>query len=325
MSIIKKTLLLFMILIALITIDVTGYILIEYASFSDALYMTIISITTVGYREVFELSDNGKLFTIWVIISGLGTVFYIAGAIVERAFEHNIRLILGRRKMKTLLKLKDHVIIAGFGIMALNVCRDLTKLKCKFVIIENDQERYSFAEEKGYSVIMGDATDEELIKKAGINKAKAFISLLATDADNIFTVMTAREVNPSIYIITRAKDIANKNRLHKIGASRVVTPYELGSRKIVNSVLKPNVVDFIDVMAYSPKISLSIEELTVEEDSFFANKELKDSGFRENYNIIVIAIKRQDDMFFNPSSTLKILVGDILILVGEKDKLLTIH
>jgi len=318
----KKFLLLFFILAALILLDTIGYIIIEGADFSDALFMTVISITTVGYSEIFPLSHAGRLFTIWVIISGLGASFYIVGAIAENAFEGNIRRILGRRKMKMIKKMKDHVIVAGFGRMGEYVCRELNKKKIKFLIIENDPERFALAEEHEYNVLLGDATNEEALHQAAIDKASTFISLLSSDADNIFTVLALREINQAICIISRALDVANEKRLYKLGANRVVSPIELGSRHIVNTVVRPNVVDFIHVMTQASKVSLSIEEVTIEENSPFAGKEIKDSRLRENFNIIVIAIKRQDEMFFNPPSTQIILAGDILILVGEKEKLL---
>lgn len=324
MSNIRKILLLFSVLLLLIALDVAGYILIEKVPFIDALYMTVISITTVGYREVFDLSPQGKLFTIWVIVSGLSIFLYIVGTLAEGAFEDNIRRILGRRKMRSLSQLKDHVIIAGYGVMGEHVCRELHKLKIKFVTIESHGERFANAEERGYSVIMGDATDEAILKLAGVDKARTFISLLASDADNIFTVLSAREANSSIFIIARALDAANKNKLHKIGANRVITPYELSSRRIVNTVVRPNVVELIDVMTYSPRMSLSIEEFTIGIDSPFAEKLIRNSGLRQDFNAIVIGIKRGEEMFFNPSPNLKIQTGDILILVGEKDKLLKI-
>ncbi|MCP4220563.1 MAG: potassium channel protein [bacterium] len=321
----RKFLLLFAILITLVSIDVTGYKLLSEASFVDALYMTVISITTVGFGEVFPLSPNAKLFTIWVIISGLGVFFYIVTAIVEIVFEGNIRRILGRRKMKSILKLKDHMIIAGFGIMGEHVCKELEKVKIKFVVLENDNERFVVAEAKGYNAILGNATEEDFLMQAGVEKAGVFISLLGTDAENIFTVMSAREINPSLFIITRAMEAVNKKKFFKIGANRVITPYELSSRRIVNTALRPNVVELIDVMTHSRNISLSIEEITVSGDSDFSGKEIRNSGLRENYNAIIIAIKRGEEMFFNPSPTLEIQEGDILILVGEKDVLVTIH
>jgi len=299
--------------------------LIEKVNFFDALYMTIISITTVGFSEVIQLSANGRIFTIWVIISGLGSFFYIVGKIAESTFEGNIRSILGRRKMKMLLKMKDHVILAGFGRMGEQVCRELTQLKIKFIVIEHQSERFALAEEMEFNVILEDATNEEALRKAGIDKATTFISLLSSDAENIYTVMAARELNPRINIISRALDTANEKRLYRVGANRIISPYELGSRRIINTVLRPNVVDMIDLMTFSAKMSISIEELTIQENSPFANKKIKDSGLRENYNIIVIAIRRKGEMIFNPNPNEDIIPGDILILVGEKDKLLTLY
>ena len=324
MSNYRKILLLFSILVALILVDTIGYMVIEKAHLFDALYMTVISITTVGYTEVFTLSPLGKLFTIWVIFSGLGTFFYIIGKIAESTFEGNIRSILGRRKMKMLLKMKDHVIVAGFGRMGEHVCRELAQKKVKFVVIENHSERFALAEEHEFDVIMDDATHEEALRKAGVDKAQTFISLLSSDADNIYTVMAVRELHPSISIISRALDSPNEKRLYKVGANSVISPYELGSRRIVNTVIRPNVVDIIDLMTFAPTISISIEELTIKKDSSFAGKKIKDSGFRENYNIIVIAIRRSDKMIFNPNPNEDILAGDILILVGEKEKLLSL-
>lgn len=321
----KKIFLLFSILTLIIIFDVTGYLIIENVNFFDAFYMTMISITTVGYREIFPLSMEGKLFTIWVILSGLVAFFYIAGTIVENAFELNVRRILGRRKMKMLSKMKDHVVIAGFGVMGEHVCRELNQLKVKFSIIESQNSRFAIAEELGFNVLLGDATNEEVLRSAGAENANTFISLLSKDSDNIFTVMAVRELNQSVCIISRAMDLTNEKRLYKVGANRVVTPYELGSRRIVNTVLRPHVVDFIDLMTFAPQMSLSIEELTVKSNSPLARKLLKTSGIRQNYNIIVLALKRNDEMHFNPSSTMEILPGDVLILIGEKDKLLDLY
>jgi voltage-gated potassium channel len=321
----RKIFLLFAILMTLILVDTAGYMLIEKVHFLDALYMTVISITTVGYTEVFPLSPYGRTFTIWVIFSGLGTFFYIIGKIAESTIEGNLRSILGRRKMKMLLKMKDHVIVAGFGRMGERVCRELAQKKVKFVIIENHSDRFALAEENEFDVIMDDATHEEALRKAGVDKAQTFISLLASDADNIYTVMAVREINPSISIISRALDSPNEKRLYRVGANRVISPYELGSRRIINTVLRPNVVDMIDLMTFAPTISISIEELTIRQGSSYAGKKIKESGFRENYNIIVIAIRRRQEMIFNPNPNEDILAGDILILVGEKEKLLNLY
>ncbi|MGE5342908.1 MAG: potassium channel family protein [Candidatus Omnitrophota bacterium] len=321
----KKVLILLTILGALIIIDVSGYIAIEGASFFDAFYMTIISITTVGYREVFPLSTQGRMFTIWVIITGLGTFFYIAGLLVENTLEVNLRHILGRRKKKMLAKMSEHVVVAGFGIMGEHVCRELFRKKVKFIIIDSNPARFAMAEELGYYVILGDATCEDILLTASLDKAQTFISLLSKDSDNIFTVMAVRELNSSVNIISRALDITNEKRLYKVGANRVVTPYELGSSRIVNTILRPNVVDFIDLMTFAPEMSLSIEELPVKTNSPFANKSLRESGLREDFNFIVIATKRDGELVFNPKPDHRIIPGDVLIIVGEKEKILGLN
>ncbi|MCK4765894.1 MAG: potassium channel protein [Candidatus Aminicenantes bacterium] len=310
---------------AIIFINTAGYMIIEEVDFTPALYMTILSVTTVGYREVFPLSTGGIFFTIWVILSGIGVFFYITVSIAEYIFEGRVRKILGRRRMKKFSELKNHVVIAGFGRMGEYVCRELAEKKIKFVVIENNPERFAIAEERNYNVLLNDATEDEALKLAGVRRAKTFISLLSSDADNIFTVLSTREFNPGIFIISRALEFGNEKKLCKIGANRVILPYELSSRRIVHTVLKPNVVEFLDTVTYSsPEIFLSIEEYTIREDSPLAGKEIKDTGLREEFNAMVVAIKRTKGVIFSPSSHEKIEVGDILILVGEKAKILGI-
>jgi voltage-gated potassium channel len=325
MSLKRKICIPFFILIILLIIDINGYILIEKVSFLDSLYMTIITVTTVGFREVFPLTHTGKMFTIFVVLSGLGIFFYIAVTFAENALEGGLRKILGRRKMKILSKMNEHIIIAGFGRMGEYVSKELVKRTKKFILIEKDESRFAIAEELGFNVILGDATSENILRELNINKAKTLVSLLSSDADNMFTVLSAREMNPSIFIITRALDVVNEKKLYKMGADKVISPHEISSRRIINIVLKPNVSDFIDIMAYSQKLALSIEEITVRPDCFLVGKKIRDSRLREDYNTIVVAVKRDEQMFFNPSSQQVIQSDDILILLGEKEKLMNLR
>ena len=323
MGIHKRMFLSFLAIVILIGIDVFGYmVIVPGIDIGDALYMTIISITTVGYGEVFPLSDSARLFTIWVIISGLGLFFYFIQHLLKESLELNIRTILGRRKMKKLEKNKGHIIIAGFGLMGEQICRSLCQAKSNFIIIEKDRERFELGESLNYKIIHGDATNEEILNAANTSKAKVFLSLLSSDMDNIYTVMAVREVHPDITIMTRSQEEINRKRLHKVGADRVISPYDLGSRRLVNSILRPNLVEFIDLMTYTPNISLSIEEYYIEEDSEFCNKKILDSGLRENYLLIIVGIKREGDMIFNPLADEVIKFKDILILLGESQNLL---
>ena len=220
--------------------------------------------------------------------------------------------------------MKDHIVISGFGRMGKLVACELNQKKINLVIIENNQECFAQAEELGYNVILADATSEETLKKVGIERAKTYISLLPSDAENLFTVLTARELNPSIFIITRCFETENEKKLTRSGANLVITPHQLTSRRIVNTVLKPNVVNLMDIVSRAQNLSLSLEEITIGEDSDFTGKAIRDSGIRQDYDAMVVAVKRKDHLFFNPSPEIILVPGDILILIGERDKILQI-
>ena len=305
-------------------IDVGGYMLIEKASFLDALYMTVISVSTVGYREVFDLSPAGVGFTIFVIVSGLGIFFSAAVFIGETIIESRLRKILGRRKMKSIEKMNNHIIIVGFGRMGEQVTRELCQKDVDFVIIEKDQERFARAEEMGFDVMLADATAEDFLEVAGIKRARTLISLLPTDAENLFTVLTARDLNENIFIITRAVEMINEKKLIKIGADQVVTPHRLTSQRIVNTVLKPNVVNLIDLVTQSKDLSLSLEEVRISDDSPLLGKTIRQSGIRQQYDAMVVAVQRDERLLFNPSPDLTISVDDLLILIGHKENLLKV-
>lgn len=222
---------------------------------------------------------------------------------------------------KNMSKMKNHIVIAGFGRMAEVVCRELSQAHHDFIIIENSPQRFAIAEERNYNVLNANAAEEEVLMAAGIEKARVFITLLSEDADNIFTILSAREINPHLVIITRATDMANEKKLYKAGATRVVSPYELSSYRIVRMVQKPNVVDFFDILLSPEKYTLSIEERTVGENSDLNGKVIREAGLRERFNAIVVAVRREGEMLFNPSPELGIRAGDILIVLGEKERL----
>ncbi|MBN1939941.1 MAG: potassium channel protein [Candidatus Aminicenantes bacterium] len=318
----RKTLILGLILLGVLAAGTGGYILISRVSFIDALYMTVISITTVGFREVIPLTPTGKIFTIALIVVGLGIVLYFFQTIVEDTLEGRIRKILGRRKMeKNMARMRDHVVVAGFGRMGEIVCRELSEAGVDFLIIENSPQRYAMAEENNYPVLNANATDEGALQAGGIEKARVFISLLSDDADNILSVITAREINPALLIIARALDAANEKKMVRAGASRVVSPYELTSHRIVRMVAKPNIVDFFDVLLSARNVALSLEELLIREQSDLNGRAIREAGFRERFKAIIVAVRREQEMIFNPSPDLVIKTGDILILIGERESL----
>jgi voltage-gated potassium channel len=318
-----KLLTLGLLILGLLVAGTGGYMLISGVSFLDALYMTVISITTVGYREIIPLTQSGKIFTIVLIVVGLGIVFYFLQTIVEDALEGRIRKIFGRRKMqKNMARMERHVVVAGYGRMGETVCRELAETGADFVIMETSPQRFALAEERGLSVLNANAADEDVLKAAGLEKARVFISLLADDADNILAVLTAREINPALIIITRALDSANVRKMVKAGATRVVSPYDLTSHRIVRMVRKPNVIDFFDGLLASQKYKLSMEELEVGEGSEFSGRTIREAGFRERFNTIIVAVRRGAEMIFNPGPDLVLRQGDILILIAEPETLL---
>jgi voltage-gated potassium channel len=318
----KKILTLGALLLAVIALGTLGYVVLAGGSFIDALYMTIITVTTVGFKEAFPLTPVGKAFTIVLIVTGLGLVFYFLNTIIEDTMEGRIRKIFGRRKMeKNMARMRDHVVVAGFGRMAEVVCKELEEAGVEFIIVENSPQRFAVAEERNYNVLNASATDEDALVAAGIEKARVVLALLPDDADNLFAILTARELNPALCIITRALDTGNEKKLYKAGATRVVSPYDLSSHRIVRMVQKPNVVDFFDFLLSSHKYTLSLEEKVVGENSDLAGKALRDAGFREKFNAIIVAVRREGEMIFNPGPDLILQSGDILILIGEREAL----
>jgi len=318
----RKLLTLTVLLLAVVAVGTAGYVILTGSSFVDALYMTVISVTTVGYREAVPLTLPGKVFTMILIVLGLGLVFYFLQTIIEDTMEGRIRKILGRRKMeKNMAKMKNHVVIAGFGRMGEVVCRELAAEGAEFIIIENSPQRFAVAEEHDYPVLNASAADEDVLKAAGLEKARVFVSLLSDDADNIFAVLTAHEINPKLLIIARALDQINEKKLFRAGATRIVSPYELSSHRIVRMVQKPNVVDFFDFLLGAKDYRLSLEEVIVGESSGLRGKAIRDAGFRERFKAIIVAVRRAGEMIFNPSPDLVIETGDILILIGEKETL----
>ncbi len=305
----------------ILVIDVGGYMLIEGANFSDSLYFTLINITTLGLHEVIPLSNYGRLFTGFVVLSGLSVFFYLNAMIQEIVVDSRIRTIFGRRRMRKLSKLQDHVIIAGFGIMGENVAEALQLEGKHFVVIEKDPERFADAESRGYMVFNEDATTDANLLALNIRKASTFISLLNSDAQNMFTVLSARELNPNLFIISRSFEHGNINKLKKSGANIIISPYDLSSRRIVNTVIRPNVVNLIDLVTQSRDLSLTLEEMLIDEDSIIRNKKIRESGIKENSNAIVVAVKRGEDLNFNPSPDFVLEIGDILILIGDKSKI----
>ena len=307
----KKILVSALILLIILSYGTSGYMLIEDSNLTDSLYMTVISITTVGFSEVIPLSPAGKYFTIFLIFGGVGFFLYIVSMITEAMVEGGLQSFLAG--------LKDHFIVCGFGRIGKVISKILHENKRTFVIIENNPEEIKAIEELNYLVLQGDSTSDDTLDKAHISTAKALIAVTSSDADNVYVILSARVLNPNIYILARSSGKKGaESKLLRSGANKVFSPYEIGARRMAQSLVRPTVIDFIDLTVHDGELGLRLEELQVSDKATFANKSLLQSGIRSEHDLIVVAIKREKgEMLFNPNPNTDILPGDILVVLGE--------
>lgn len=322
MKIVKSQLLHSLLLIAgVIFLGTTGYVMVEGWSVFDSLYMTIITITTVGYGEVHPLSNSGRVFTLFLIVGGVGTILYTLNNAARILIEGELQDIFGRRKMEKKIKgLKDHYIVCGYGRMGKVICKELHEKGSQFVVVEKEQAGADY--EDNILFIKGDATRDDVLREAGIERARGLISVLSTDAENLYVVLSAKVLNPELNIVARAGEEGSEQKLLRAGADRVVSPYHIGGLRIAHSLLKPAVVDFIEFATRSGNIDLQMEEVYVRDGSRITGMTLDECGIGRELGIIIVAIKKGGgEMRFNPTFKTTIKAEDILIALGERAKL----
>ncbi|GBD89464.1 voltage-gated potassium channel Kch [bacterium BMS3Abin04] len=307
-------------IVAIIIIGTVGYAFIEGWTLFESFYMTIITISTTGFKELKPLSRPGMILTAFLIISGVLAIAYTGGRGIQILVE--AQFFRRRRMNKKLGSIAEHYIVCGFGRMGRVICEELYQNGQPFVVVENNSVKIERLLEMNYLFFEGDATADETLLAAGIRKAKGLVSVLDSDAQNVFVVLSAKELNPDIFIVARAVDEGTESKLLKAGANRVVKPYELGGSRMVHLLLRPGVMDFIDGVARNRDVAISLEEVTIPENSKLAGKTLADSPLRKEWNIIVIAVSKANGKFmYNPSAATTIEVGDKLIAIGEAESL----
>ena len=309
--------------ILILALGTIGYMTIEGWPFIDALYMTVITISTVGFKEVNQIDGAGRIFTILLVFFGVGFTLYVAAAIVQFMVEGRIRIIMGRRRLdKKIDRLKNHYIVCGYGRIGRVLCRHLRRANIDIAVIEKDSELIPVMDEDGVLYIAGEATDENNLIKAGIERAKAVVAALATDTDNVFLVLTARQLAPELLIIARSSQDTAKIKLRAAGADFVESPYVMGAVSMAHRIIRPTVTSFLDLAFAHKRRDIQMEEIPVSPTSEMVNVQLKDSGIRQKYNLIIIAIMKPDgNMLFNPSFEAVIAPNDTVIAVGETDNL----
>jgi voltage-gated potassium channel len=307
--------------LSLLLIGTIGFHMIESISFLDSLYMTIITVFTVGFREINEpLSPAGQVFTIFIILGGVGSVLYTFSKLAEIVYEGTINKIWRRKRMeKKVQKLKEHYIICGHGRMGQTVRERLEAENLPFVVIDHGEEGLATIRHKQDCLyIEGDATKGEVLLQAGIKRAKALAALLATDADNLYLVMTVKMLNPSLFVSSKAMGEDAERKILQIGANKVVSPYKESGIKIAQGLIRPTLVDFMDLIIRRSELSLSMEELTVKKASRIVDRTLSECDIRRKANVIVIAVKKPgEDIVFNPSPSVNIVTGDTLLVLGN--------
>jgi voltage-gated potassium channel len=310
-------------LISIIAGGTIGYMLIEGWSAWDAFYMTVITITTVGYREVHDLSRAGQAFTVLIIVSGVGAALYsftlLAAVVVEGGLPKRFQR---RRAARMLETIKDHFIICGYGRIGRLIAGQFRRQKVPYVVVERDAERQQLAIEDGGLAVEADASREDVLKRVGIDRARGLIAAVSTDAENVYTVLSARVLRPEIFIIGRAENEDASEKLKHAGANRVISPYHIGAVQMAQTALRPAVVDFIALATSSDSVELALEEITVAPDSTLAGRSLLAANMRQRFGVIVIGIQRRDGrMEFNPEPDTSIDGGDKLVVLGRPDSM----
>lgn len=300
-----------------------GYMAIEGWGAFDALYMTAITLTTVGFSEIHPLSTAGRAFTMILSLGGVFTMFYAATALISAIVTGRVRGDLWRQRMERRLEaLQGHVIVCGLGRMGRMVCGEFSATGEPFVVIDRSPEVLADFAFPNAIPVAGDATSDEVLRRAGVERARALVTLAASDADNLYITMSARLLNEKLDIVARAEEDGADKKLLRAGANRVISPYVIGGHRVAQAVLRPAVMDFLELATREDYLELQIEEIDVEGGSALAGAQIKDPRIRRDLGIIVVAVKRgSDPMAFNPAPDVTVAAGDTLIVLGHREQL----
>ena len=300
-----------------------GYVLVEGWSPWDALFMTVTTITTVGYREVHPLSLPGQAFTVLLIVAGVGTALYTFTLLATVVVDGGIHARFARRRRQRMLDdLTDHFIVCGYGRIGAIIVEELRRQHVPYVVIERNHDRVQAVMDTGGLAVEADASSEEVLTRLGIARARGFIAAVGTDAENVYAVLTARVLRPDLYIIGRAETEDAERKLLRAGANRVVSPYRIGARELAQTALRPAVVDFFELATRAGNLELSIEQVAIGADSPLAGQSIIDANVRQRYGLIVVGIQRTSGkMEFNPPGDAVMHAGDQLVVLGRTDGL----
>ena len=314
-------------LLALVIIaaaGVFGYMVFEGWGITDALYMTVITLTTVGYREVRALDATGQLWTMFLLITGVGTLFYAAVSSVELVVEGTIRGYFRRRGMESAIsKLSGHQLLCGYGRVGRQVAAEFASDGVPFVVIDQDPETVEECLAEGYLAILGEASDDAVLEEAGVRRARGLVAAVDSDADNVFVVLSARKLNPKLHIVARASSDESAAKLEMAGAERTLSPYAVGGRRLASLATQPLIVDFLDIVTRGEKgIEFRLEEFDVPEDSFIADRTIGELRIGERTGAMILATRNKEGTFdTTPSAKGRLRAGDTLIVLGTREQI----
>jgi voltage-gated potassium channel len=309
-------------LLLVVAAGTAGFHYIEGWTWFDGFYMVLTTLTTIGYQEVHPLSHAGRVFNVGVILCGVSLAFLAIGALTQALLEFELQTFFGRRRMEREIgRLTDHYIICGAGRVGRSAARELARRPAPFVILESNEAKAQKFAEEGWLLLVGDATQEQTLREAQIERARGLVAATTTDATNLYIVLTARSLNPRLRIIARASEEMAEKHLVKAGADSVVSPYSFAGQRIAQSFLRPHVVSFLDTATTHLGMDLEIGEVPIGQGSVFAGKTVETSRIRQERGVIILAIKRDDGMRFNPAPDERIEAGDFLIAMGEPQQL----
>lgn len=293
-----------------------GFVIIEGVNWFDALYMTTITLATVGFNEVWELSIFGRLWTITIMFSGIGVFFLIVGHIAQRTVD--IQRYRRFRMASQVKRINDHFILCGYGRMGQAIAKELVAAGNKFVVIEKDTEKIGNLMHADMVYIEGDATDDDILVRAGIERAKTLIGVLKDDQDNLFLTLSARSMKKDLFILARATSPSSIPKMKQAGADKVINPYEAAGIKLARQAMSPGIVEYIELIMQRGNLDLALETYTICKDCQAENRSIAELEIRKNYNIIITAVEQVGGLSnFNPDPEYKFKAGDKLIALGN--------
>ncbi|WP_335871415.1 potassium channel family protein [Bacillus sp. 2205SS5-2] len=312
----------FLIMNGIILIGSVGFMYFEQLSFFDSLWLTMVTVLTVGYGDQIPQTFQGKIFALVIIPIAIGVVTYAMGSIATLLLEGEFSQTVRLKRMKTKIKqLENHIIVCGVGRVGEQVLAHMRKKEIQAVYIDQDADRLDAIMDSHEIYLVGDATDDDLLIHAGIKKAAGLISTFPSDADNVFVTLTAKGLNPDIQIVARAEKSSSMDKLSRAGADKVINPSSLGGNQMVMSMLKPLSVQYVDMMLHSGTKEYAIEELLILEGCELINKTLAESAVRNTYGITIVAIMRGSELMTNPASDVKLIPNDKVVVFGSEDDL----